>query len=137
MPDAISIQLETTKDLLKQDQEAAPDKTELEIHSENPLVDAGDGSPLKEAKFIETLAIVATVGITWIVKRIVDNWLKNHEQGVQIDLRTDPATISTVANVPRGFVVIIDRNGKATTKQAKYEKSEDLQGWLQLALEQQ
>ena len=137
MPDTISIQLETTEDLLKQDREAALDETELDIHSEKPLMDADDGSPLREAKFVETLAIVATVGITWIVKRIVDSWLKSHEQGVQIDLRTDPATMSVVANVPRGFVVLIDKDGKATTKQAEYEKVEDLQGWLQLALQRQ
>jgi hypothetical protein len=90
---------------------------------------------LKEAKFVELVVVGAVVSVTWLVKRITDHWLKKNEQGVQIDLRASPPVVSVVANVPQGFVVIIDKDGNASTKQAAYEKSEDINTWLQQTLQ--
>lgn len=137
MSDATTVRLETIASLLARDEKAARGKHDLDVRSREPVKAGETGSPLEEAKFVESVAVIAAVGIAWIAKRIVDDWLKSHEQGVQIDLRKDPAYVSVVANVPRGFVVIIAKDGTATTKEATYEKAEDLRGWLELALKGQ
>jgi hypothetical protein len=45
---------------------------------------------------------------------------------VQIDARTTLPTISYIANVPKGFIVIISQTGKPQVHQAKYESGADL-----------
>jgi hypothetical protein len=44
---------------------------------------------------------------------------KPSEQRVQIDARTTLPTISYIANVPKGFIVIISQTGKPQVHQAK------------------
>jgi hypothetical protein len=81
---------------------------------------------LGEARFIETVAVIAVITVAALAKMIVEHWLKGREKGTQIDLRTKPPTISSIANIPRGFLVVIDKKGKAKTHKVDYQKSEDL-----------
>jgi hypothetical protein len=81
---------------------------------------------LGEARFIETVAVICTITLAEIARRLVNDWLKRNEQGVQIDLRTIPPTISMIANIPRGYLVIIDKNGESQVQKAEYDKETDL-----------
>lgn len=57
-----------------------------------------------------SLSVVVT-SLSVLAYRIVEHWLRRAEHGVQIDARTTPATISTIAGVPNGFVVVIGADG--------------------------
>jgi hypothetical protein len=87
-------------------------------------------SGLVEARFIDPVSVLVTASIATLTNYIVHYFLKAREQGLQIDLRTTPPTISFIANVPRGFVVIIDKSGKATVHQGGYDKPETLAALL-------
>lgn len=64
---------------------------------------------------IEAVGLVITASVSVMAYKLFNHWLRKRELGVQIDARTKPATISNIANVPSGFVVIIDQDGKITT----------------------
>jgi len=49
-----------------------------------------------------------------------------HGLAIFIDLRTTPPTISDLNNIPRGFLIVIGVDGKATTRKVNYDKGEDL-----------
>jgi hypothetical protein len=84
------------------------------------------GPGLEEARFVETVAIIGTVTIAMLARRLVDDWLKNREQGVQINLGTATPTVSTIANVPRGFVLVVDKDGQARPYKLEYEQDVDV-----------
>lgn len=131
MEKQLEIRLEIPNDLFQED----PNEENIKIKSREALEAVETGSPFREAKFVESVVIIGVVGLSWLVKRVVDHWLNKNQQGIQFDLRTTPPTMSAVANVPQGSIVIIDINGKASVKQAKYEKSDDLNGWIQSTLQ--
>jgi hypothetical protein len=122
MDEPIRLRLEMTQDDLAVEQQRA-DK-HLSVESVSPMEPSSEA--LEEARFIETVVVIAAVTVGLIAKRIVDDWLKNKEQGLQIDTRTVPPTISMLANVPRGFLVLIGKDGSAEVHKAEYEKGEDL-----------
>jgi hypothetical protein len=62
---------------------------------------------------VEPVGLVIAVTLSWLVARIVERWLREDEAGVLIDLRRSPALVSRVSRVPKGFVLVIDRDGKA------------------------
>lgn len=128
----VEVRLELERAELDAAREAAKDDPSIRFEKEEAIAPKPDA--VAEARFVEAVAVVASLGIAWLAKRLVDDWLKSREKGVQIDLRTKPPTISRVAGVPRGFVVIIDKQGKATTQKVDYEKQEDLMPILQGAL---
>ena len=121
----ITFRLELSQDDLAQEEDLATSGEGLTIQSIE-AAQTQPGSSLDEAMFVETVAVVAVASIAMIAKRLVENWLRSKEEGVQIDLRQDPPLFSKIANVPRGFVLVIDKDGKATPHQANYEKSEDV-----------
>jgi hypothetical protein len=129
--DTIRVSVVTTRAALEQDKEALGH--ELVIESILPF--QADGSRLDRAHFVEAIAAVVGITIVALAKRIVEHRLTNSEQGVQIDTRTTPSTISYIANVPKGFIVIIDETGKPLVHQAKYESGADLERLLAVALQ--
>ncbi len=122
MDTCIKVRIEMTRDELTYEQ--AQGDNSLSIESVNSITSSSKG--LGEARFIETVAVIAAVTVSILAKRIVDHWLKSQEQGVQIDLRSKPPTISTIAKVPHGFLIIINKDGKAKLHKIEYEKGEDL-----------
>jgi hypothetical protein len=127
MSDLVRLRIEMAQDDLALEQETVDGG--LTIESVSPL-EVSKPKPLEEGRFVEPVIIIATATLAVIAKRVVEHWLKRKEQGVQIDLRTTPPTFSSIANVPRGFVVIIDMNGGAKPHKIDYEKGESLVPFL-------
>ena len=106
------------------------DATGLELTTEpEVVVDPCEGC-LPTVGFAQAVAVVAAVSVAWIVGRIIDDWLKDREQGVQIDLRLKPPRISRVAGVPRGVLLTIQPDGKQVSQEFKYVNSNDLTALL-------
>lgn len=95
--------------------EPAPD---FQAASVAAMARPADG-PLDGAHFIEPVSLVVTVTAATLAYRLVEHWLTKREFGVQIDARTTPPTVSNIAGIPAGFVVIIDANGSASTHPAQ------------------
>jgi hypothetical protein len=129
--DALELRIEMTRDDLEAEKLRAVDRLATD-RVERLGKQSVPG--LEEARFVETVAIIGTVTIAMLARRLVDDWLKNRQQGVQIDLGTATPTVSTIANVPRGFVVIVDRDGKAQPYKLEYEKDVDLEPLLSKVL---
>jgi cell pole-organizing protein PopZ len=121
----IEVNIKTTAEEAADEEQAAAANPEYEVTAVTPLKESPD-SPLVEARFVDPVTITASVTLALIAVRLVNHWLKRDERGVQIDLRTTPATISHLQNVPAGVLVIIDKDGKATVQPQTYEKPEDL-----------
>ena len=79
-----------------------------------------------EARFVDPVTVVATTTLALLAIRLVNHWLKRDERGVQIDLQTQPPTISQLRDVPAGVLVIIDKDGKPSIHRQTYDKPEDL-----------
>jgi hypothetical protein len=129
MNESVEVRLELPRAALDEEKAAASGTADVRFGSPKAIPTAAEG--LGKAHFIEPVSLTVTLTLAWIAKRMVDHWLKDREAGVQFDLRTTPATVSRVAGVPAGFIVLIDRDGKASTRQAKYDKPEDLLPHLQ------
>jgi hypothetical protein len=69
----------------------------------------------QSARFIEPVSIIAAATAALLAYRLVEHWLSKDEQGVQIDARTQPATVTNIAGIPAGFVVIIAPDGSVTS----------------------
>jgi hypothetical protein len=128
MLNEVAFRLETTAADLEAEKET------FTFKETEPIPPSPDMPPLADARFVELVAAVIVTSIALIAKRMVDHWLKSKEQGVQINLSKDPPVISRIAGVPMGFLVVIHRDGKVTTHQAKYECGEDLEPLLRLVL---
>ena len=120
----IEVRLELERADLEREVQAGGAEQGVEFKTEEPIEPRPDA--LAEARFIEAVGVVAVMSLAWLAKRLVDDWLRDRERGVQIDMRTNPPTVSRIAGTPRGYVVLIDRNGNATAQQATFQKSEDL-----------
>lgn len=125
MDQQFRIQIETTADEAETEKKAAAANTEYEIRSITPSR-RGPDSPLVEARFVDPVTVVATATLALLAIRLVNHWLKSDERGIQIDLRTQPATISHLQNVPAGVLVIIDKDGRPSVHRETYDKPEDL-----------
>ena len=125
MSQRIHVQIETTADEAETEKKAAAANSEYEIGSVTRLR-RGPNSPLVEARFVDPVTVVATTTLALLAIRLVNHWLKRDERGVQIDLRTQPPTISQLLNVPAGVLVIVDKDGKPTLHRETYDKPEDL-----------
>ncbi len=129
MPDTILVRLETSQQDAEAEQAAAEGSDEITIKSVEPI-EAADPADPTVTRFVGTVAIIAATSISWIAGRMATTWLKDKEQGVQIDLRDRPATISRIAGVPNGFVVIINPDGTAETQKVDYENPDQLTALL-------
>lgn len=125
MSSRIYVHVETTAEEAEIEKNATAGSAEYEVTSIMPLR-RGPDSPLVEARFVDPVTIAVTATVALIAVRLVNHWLKSDERGVQIDLRTQPPTISHLRNVPAGVLVIIDTDGKASIQQQIYDKPEDL-----------
>ncbi|HEY0867599.1 MAG TPA: hypothetical protein VGE01_09475 [Fimbriimonas sp.] len=101
----------------------------VEVRKESP-VQAPPVDPVAGSRFVEPVSLIAAVTISVIAKRLVETWLKSKEEGVLIDLSKDPVVISRIAGVPAGFIVKVDKDGKAETIQADYKDTENLSSLL-------
>lgn len=97
---------------------------EAEREAAGPGYALGPAAPLPadpdaaEASFIEPVTLVAAVSLGVLAERILNHWLTRRGQGVMIDARTTPPTLTKVAGVPQGFVVLVQADGKAETVKA-------------------
>jgi hypothetical protein len=131
MDSSIKVRMEMMRDDLEYTQGAEG----LTIESVSSL-ETSTPRGLDEARFIDSVVVVVTATVAVLAKHIVYYFLRSKEQGLQIDLRTIPATISVLANVPQGFLVIIDKAGKPMLHKAEYVKGEDLTPILSHLLQQ-
>jgi len=82
---------------------------------------------LGEARFVEPVtAVIAAISLASFAKYIVAHFLKRQEQGVQIDLRTVPPTLTAVPHVSTGTIITIDEEGKVAVHKVAYEEPEKL-----------
>jgi hypothetical protein len=81
---------------------------------------------LGEARFVDPVTISVVTTLSLLAVRLTNHWLKRSERGVQIDLRTTPPTVSLLAGVPSGVLVVIDKDGKPTIRSEKYDAPENL-----------
>lgn len=120
----VRIAIETTASDAKAEHVAARSDSNYVIENVEALARDPE-TPLQEARFVDPVTMTVTATLAVLAVRMVNHWLKSEERGVQIDLRTDPATISKLAGVPAGVIVVIDRSGTATVHREKYETPED------------
>ena len=88
---------------------------------------------LDRAHFVDPISAAVVVSAAALAERIITHWLRSREQGVQIDLTQDPPNVSAIANVPRGYVVVIDRGGVETHK-LDYDGQQNLSETLERVL---
>lgn len=81
---------------------------------------------LDEVRFVDPVTLIVTATLATLVLRVVRHWLKSKEAGVQIDLRTMPPTISRLAGVPAGMLVIIRADGGSEVHQGVYEEPDQV-----------
>jgi hypothetical protein len=121
----VTVRMEATRDAAELERKAAAQAPGYSIGPSVPLRRTPD-SALEEAMFVDPVSFTITATVALLAVRMVNHWLKNDEHGVQVDLRTQPATISQLINVPAGVMVVIDREGKAAIHRHAYDKPEDL-----------
>lgn len=119
---SVTIRFQTTQAGLDSAWTSTPAQA-IERRSVAPLALAGAGA---KAGFVDPVTAVLTLSLATLGFRLFEYLRKKDERGIQIDLRTTPATVTDLANVPHGFVVIIDRDGKAKTERADYDKPEQM-----------
>lgn len=117
-----SIQLQTTQAALDSDWSAMPTQA-IERKSVAPLALERHGG---RAGFVEPVTAMLTLSLVTFGFRLFEYFKKKDERGIQIDLRTTPATVTDLANVPNGFIVIIGKDGKASTQRADYDQPEQI-----------
>jgi hypothetical protein len=80
-----------------------------------------------EARFVEPVtATIVVASIAVLAERIVTHWLRNQEQGVEIDLTRKPPLVSRIAGTPMGFVIVIKPDGNTELMQAEYDNASKL-----------
>jgi hypothetical protein len=129
MPETIKVRLELSQHDADAEKAAAEATDEFTIESEESAGDVGAGD-LRAVGFVGTVAIIAATTVSWIAGRMTHTWLKDREQGVQIDLRETPPVISRIAGVPNGFVVIVHPDGQVETQKVDYDSPDDLTALL-------
>jgi hypothetical protein len=117
----IEICLETSRENLEEQKVAASSNEEFSIQK-TESVSALPGSPIASSHFVDPIVGTILTSAGYIAKRIFDNWQKDKQQGIQIDLRKTPAKISRIAGTPAGFLLVIDAKGKVKTQQLKLKK---------------
>lgn len=121
----VEFRLELAREDLEAERAIEGTDDALRLEDERPI-DADRLSELDEARFVGTVAVIAAGTLSVIAIRMVTHWLRGDEEGIQIDLRETPPVISRIANVPRGFIVVVDADGTVTTERAEYDDPEDL-----------
>ena len=116
MTDVLRVVIETDRDGAESILSAPKSGISIERHGPPP---APQQQGLAGAHMLEPISMAVTVAsVSGLAYRILEHWLRTKEYGVQIDARTQPATISTIAGVPSGFVVVIAVDGSVQNFQA-------------------
>lgn len=89
---------------------------------------------LDVAHFVDPISVLVVVSAAALAERLVTHWLRDREQGVQIDLTQDPPEVSRLAGVPRGNVVVISADG-VEVHTLEYDGEQSLAATLQAVLE--
>jgi hypothetical protein len=116
--------LETTRPDL--DLDLATGDEPVEVDAIEPLPTPPQVAPLTEARFLEVIAVVFSLTVASLAKRIVNRWLDDQSEGVLIDARQSPPLVSRVAGIPAGFLVLVDASGATSTHQAGSDTNESL-----------
>jgi hypothetical protein len=87
-----------------------------------------------EARFVEPVTLIATITVAMLVTRIAGVLIARAGRGVLIDARKKPPTVSRLADIPAGFLVIIHPDGKTETKSADEADRSVLTGLIQTVL---
>ncbi|MDK2832540.1 MAG: hypothetical protein PWQ75_2292 [Methanolobus sp.] len=124
MSDIINFRLDMTKEDMELEQEVSRDTSEFNVETIKPIRSIPE-QPLEEARFVEPITAFVGATVLYLAKRMIDHWFKEKEQGVMMDLREVPPLVSRIAGIPMGFLVIIDKNGQATTHKVDYDKGDD------------
>ena len=119
------IQLDMSRSDAEMERQAVTTSGDFDIQEIKPIDDK-NRPPLVDASFIEPVSIIAAMTIAVLAKRFVEHWLNNREQGVQINLQKRPPSISRLAGVPLGFIVVLNKDGTTTMHKADYSKSEEI-----------
>lgn len=130
MTKKIEIRLETSKQNLEEEKAAAAASNEEFSVKKTEPASAPAGSPIARSHFVDLIAVTVATTVGHIAKRMFDNWQKDKQQGIQIDLRETPASISRIAGAPRGFLVVIDAKGKVKMEQLKFKEEGKLAEYI-------
>ena len=142
MSDLVQIRLVTTAEDAASERAAAgtdgyrvTGATAVALSSDGTPVDSSltDSLPLPglaEARFVDPVTMTITLSVATLAVRLVNHWMKTREAGVQVDLRTKPATVSRLAGVPLGTLAIIHPDGKTTVRREVYRAPENVIGTL-------
>ena len=125
MPAEIQFKLEATKADFEAEEAAAAGPTGASF-GDRSKVTGRPRDPLTRAAFVDPISAVVVTTLAWLSVRLVNHWLTSKEQGVMIDLQEEPPRVSRVAGVPAGFLVVLDKNGRATHHQSRYGKPEEI-----------
>ena len=106
MDEAVTLQLDLPAEALAEEQKAAGAQYQL-----------GDSTPLApdpdavEAHFIDPISIIAVVSVVYLANRILTHFLVKDGKGTLVDARTNPPTVSRLADVPEGYILLIKPDG--------------------------
>lgn len=87
-----------------------------------------------EARFIDPVSILVVTTVAAIVWRVVNHYLVKDGRGVLIDARSQPPTISRLADVPEGFILLIKPDGSSEMRDARDQDSAAFSGYLSAVL---
>ena len=85
-------------------------------------IELDEGEGLREARFVDPVSVIVSVGAAVLAELIVDRWLRSKEQGAMVDLRQSPPIVSRVAGVPAGVLLIINADETKDVRQFDYDK---------------
>ena len=125
MTDIVKFRLDISKASLSAERSAVEGSDDCELGEETKTQRPGEQG-ISTSHFVEPVTLIGAVTLAWLAKRLTNHWLKDKEQGVQIDLREKPPAISRISGVPMGFLVIINEDGRAEVHKGEYDKPEDL-----------
>lgn len=144
MSEQVLVRLVTTEEDSGVEREAAASVADYNVAEFDKIILSSEGDPvdpslidslpekdeLAEARFVDPVTMTITLTLATLAVRLVNHWMKSSEAGVQIDLRTTPATISRLAGVPLGTLSIIHPDGTTTMHDEAYDDPEDVMGRL-------
>ena len=107
------IRLELPRDMYEAESKAASEDYALgEPESLPPDPEA------MEAGFIEPVTVVVALTVAVLAERLLHFALAKWGQGVLVDARDKPPTVSVLKGVPQGFIVIIHPDGTTESVRA-------------------
>lgn len=83
--------------------------------------------PLADARFVEWIAIAVAGSVAALVNHLLRLWAQQTERGVVLDMSTSPPTVSYVANIPYGTLVLRQEDGRSVVHHLKGTKSGTLE----------